>query len=135
MVAGVEAVTALVLIVKVALAAPARTVTLEGTLAATLLLESVTWAPPAGAGALSAIVPVEELPPVTVEGLSVSEERVGTGDGEDEGCSKITTAGFGSFIETDTNFDVEMAYTTALPPDPEVTVMVPRPFVGDEDIE
>src|SRR5712672_1049146 len=108
MVAGVEAMTAQVLIVKVALAAPARTVTLEGTLAAALLLESVTWAPPAGAGPLSVAVPVEELPPVTVEGLSVSDDRVGTGDGEDEGRSKITTAGLGSFIETDTNFDVEM---------------------------
>ena len=108
MVTGVDAVTALVLIVKVALAAPAGTITLEGTLATVLLLESRTWAPPAGAGALSVTVPVEELPPVTVEGLSVSEERVGTGDGEDRDCSKIKTAGFGSFIETDTNFDAEM---------------------------
>jgi hypothetical protein len=61
--------------------APAPTVTLEGTLAApVLLLESMTWAPPAGAGPLSVTLPVEELPPVTFKGLSVSEERVGSGD-------------------------------------------------------
>ncbi len=43
MVTAVDAVTALVLTVKVALAAPAATVTLDGTLAAAvLLLESVT---------------------------------------------------------------------------------------------
>jgi hypothetical protein len=108
MVTRVDAATALVLIVKVALAAPAGTVTLEGTLAAVLLLERTTWAPPAGAGPLSVTVPVEELPPVTVEGFSVSEERVGTGDGEDEDWSKIKTAGFGSFMETVTNFAEEM---------------------------
>jgi hypothetical protein len=79
MVTEVDTATALVLIVKVALAAPARTVTLEGILAAALLLESTTWAPPVGAGPLSVTVPVEELPPVTLEGLSVSEERVGSG--------------------------------------------------------
>lgn len=68
--------------VKVALVAPAGTVTLAGTLAVPgLLLESMIWAPPAGAGPLSFTVPVEELPPVTLEGLSVSEERVGSGEG------------------------------------------------------
>jgi hypothetical protein len=68
--------------VKVALVAPAATVTLEGTLAApVLLLESMIWAPPTGAGPLSVTVPVEELPPVTFEGLSLSEERVGGGAG------------------------------------------------------
>ncbi len=49
MVTGVEMVTALVLTVKVALLAPARTVTLEGT----------------------------RTPPVTLVGFSVSEESVG----------------------------------------------------------
>jgi hypothetical protein len=78
----VEKRTVDVFTVKVALVAPAATVTLEGTLATpVLLLESVTWAPLAGAGPLSVTVPVEELPPVTVEGLSVSEERVGSDDG------------------------------------------------------
>ena len=74
---GVEMVTALVLTVKVALLAPARTVTLEGTLATTLLLESITCAPPVGAGPLSVTVPVDCTPPVTLVGFSVSEERLG----------------------------------------------------------
>jgi len=62
MVTAVEAVTALVLTVNVALVAPATTVTLEGTRAAPLLLESATVAPPAGAAPLNVTVPVEEFP-------------------------------------------------------------------------
>ena len=78
MVTGVDAATALVLIVKVALLLPAGTVTLEDTLAAPLLLESVACAPPAGAGPLSVTVPVDDcVPPVTLIGLNVSEETVG----------------------------------------------------------
>ena len=66
----------------VALVAPAGTVTLEGTLAAPLLLESSTCAPPVSAGPLSVTVPVEVCaPPVTLVGFSVSEERVGSADG------------------------------------------------------
>lgn len=56
-----------VLTVNVALVNPAATVTLEGTVAAdVLLLESATTDPPAGAGPLSVTVPVEELPPCTL---------------------------------------------------------------------
>ncbi len=71
--------TGLVLTVKVPLVAPAGTITLEGTVAApVLLLESRTWAPPAGAGPFSVTVPVEDCtPPITLVGLSVSEETVG----------------------------------------------------------
>ena len=66
----------------VALVAPAGTVTLEGTLAAPLLLESRTCTPPAGAGPLSVAVPVEDCkPPITLVGFSESEERVGGGGG------------------------------------------------------
>ncbi len=73
-----ETVTAPVLTVNVALVAPAVTVTLEGALAAPLLLESITCAPPVSAGPLSVTVPVEDCtPPVTLVGLSVSEERFG----------------------------------------------------------
>src|SRR2546428_402349 len=64
---------------KVELVAPAGMVTLEGTVAAdVLLLESATAAPPAGAGPYSITVPVEDSrPPVTLVGISVSEERIG----------------------------------------------------------
>src|SRR2546426_12268946 len=42
-----------------------------------LLLESVTCAPPAGAGAFSVTVPAEGFPPVTLAGLRASEETIG----------------------------------------------------------
>src|SRR2546425_11486542 len=76
MVAGVDAAPALVVTVNGALVAPAGTVTVAGTVAAAVLsLDSVTCAPPAGAGPSSVAVPVEVLPPVTVGGLTASEER------------------------------------------------------------
>jgi len=107
MVTVVDAATALVLTVNVALVAPAATVTLEGTLAAAvLLLESVTCAPPVGAGPLSVTVPVEEFPPVTLVGFSESEER--ERDAETEDSSKSQTAGLGSFSGTATNFEAEI---------------------------
>jgi len=62
----------------VAVVAFAATVTLAGTWAAVvLLLESVTTAPPAGAGPLNVTVPVEELPPITDEGLRLTEASAG----------------------------------------------------------
>ena len=80
MVTAVDVATALVLTVNVALVAPATTVTLAGTLAAdVLLLESAICAPPAGAGPPSVTVPVDEFPPVTLVGFSVSEAKVGGG--------------------------------------------------------
>jgi hypothetical protein len=74
----VDVATALVFTGKVARVAPAGTVTLAETVAATLLLESVTCAPPVGAGPFSVTVPVgEEVPPVTLVRLRVSAERTG----------------------------------------------------------
>ena len=68
--------------VKVALLAPAGTSTLKGTLAAPLLLESMTCTPPAGATLLKVTVPVENSrPPTTLEGFRVNEVRVGGGGG------------------------------------------------------
>jgi len=77
-VAEVDMRTIDVLTVKVALALPAGTVTVNGTLAAPLPLESMTCAPPAGAGPLSVTVPMEDCkPPTTLVGFSVSEATVG----------------------------------------------------------
>ena len=73
-VTAVDLVTALVPTANVALVAPAGTGTLVSTLAtALLLLES--GAPPAGAGPFNVTVPVEELPPVTLVGLSGESRR------------------------------------------------------------
>src|SRR5439155_6547402 len=75
---GVDDATASVVTVNVRLVLPAATDTVEGTVAMpVLLLDSVTTAPPLGAAALKVTVPVEELPPTTVVGLTVTEESVG----------------------------------------------------------
>jgi hypothetical protein len=66
--------TGLVATLKVALAAPAATVTVAGTVADVLLLPSATCAPPAGAGPLNVTVPVAALPPVTLAGLVLRDE-------------------------------------------------------------
>src|SRR5215472_2706220 len=74
----VAVVTAFVVIAKLALAAPAATVTEAGTAAArVLLLVSVTTAPPDGAAVPSVTVPVLPAPPVTVPGFRVTEARGG----------------------------------------------------------
>src|SRR2546427_513478 len=76
MVTGVDAVTELAVTVKLALLAPPGMVTLAATLATdVLLLERVTSAPPAGAAAAKVTVPVEELPPTTLVGLTVTALR------------------------------------------------------------
>ena len=72
----VDDVTAVVITVKVAVKLPAATVTLDGMVADVLLLDSATEIPPAGAGALKVTVPVDELPPGTLAGLSDTEESV-----------------------------------------------------------
>jgi hypothetical protein len=76
----VAVLTTLVLTVKVALVAPALTVTDAGTVAAAvLLLDKITTAPSLGAGALSTMVPVEGLPPLTLDGTTVREETARSG--------------------------------------------------------
>ena len=62
---------------KLALLWPAGTVTLAGTMAMALsLVASVTTTPPDGAAPESITVPWDESPPLTVVGLSVSEDRL-----------------------------------------------------------
>jgi hypothetical protein len=70
------AVTGLVVTVKVELVAPGATVADAGTLAAAvLLLDKVITAPAMGAGPFSVTVPVEEPPPPTLDGATLSDER------------------------------------------------------------
>jgi len=78
MVTLLVAATATVLIAKLALVAPAATVTLAG-VEATLgaALDSVTTAPPVGAALLSVTVPWGEFPPTIMAGLSESDNSVG----------------------------------------------------------
>lgn len=83
---AVELATALVPRLKVALVAPAATVTLAGELTAGLPLESATCAPPAGAGAFSVTVPVAGLPPVTLAGLTLRAETIGGSTVSDTLC-------------------------------------------------
>ena len=73
-VTAVLAVTDRVVTPKVALVAPAATVTVAGTVATlVLLLVSVTTAPPDGAARVRLTVPWELFPPATVVGLSAIE--------------------------------------------------------------
>ena len=102
----VDEATGLVLTANVAVVAPAATVTSGGTLAAPLLLESATCAPPVGARPLNVTVPVEEFPLVPLVGFSESEERERDAGTEDSSKAKI--AGLGSFCETATNFVAEI---------------------------
>ena len=73
----VDAVTEVVVTLKLAVVDPAATVTLAGTVATTvLLLERVTAVAAEGAG-LMLTVPCEVLPPATVAGVSVTLLRAG----------------------------------------------------------
>jgi hypothetical protein len=76
MVAGVEVVTPVVVAWKVAVVAPAATVTVAGTVAAVLLLESVTEAL-AAAAPFSVTVPVDDVPPVTDVGFMATVAMAG----------------------------------------------------------
>jgi len=86
MVGAVEAVTVDVAIVKVALVAPAATVTLAGTLATALELLRLTTAPPAGAPEVSVTVPCDELPPTTELGARLTADKLATGGGGGVPC-------------------------------------------------
>ena len=78
-VTAVGTVTALVVLAKVFVVAPAATVTETGTVAAALLLASITTAPPAGAALLSVTVPVLPAPPVTAVGFTLTPFKAAGG--------------------------------------------------------
>ena len=80
MVTGVDVDPTDVVMAKFADVLPSGTVTDAGTVAAALLLLSVTTAPPAGAWAVSVTVPVEPVPPTTDAGFTLTElSAAGTG--------------------------------------------------------
>jgi hypothetical protein len=82
MVTVVEDATTTVVAWNAALVWPCATVTLAGTVATlALLLLSATSAPAAGAAVLSATLPAEAVPAVTVPGFRLTLERVGAGAG------------------------------------------------------
>ena len=76
-VAETAVLTALVVTVNVADVCPAATVTVPGTLADELLDASPTTKPPVGAGPLRVTVPVEEDPPTTEAGFTVTDATEG----------------------------------------------------------
>lgn len=76
-VAVTAALTAAVVTVNVADVCPAATVTVPGTVADELLDASATTRPPVGAGPLNVTVPVDETPPATVVGLTITEDVTG----------------------------------------------------------
>ncbi len=77
MVAVTRVPTAVVLTANVPDVLPVGTRAETGTIADLLLLDSVTLKPPAGAGPLRTMVPVEGFPPTTVLGLKVIVETCG----------------------------------------------------------
>src|SRR3954451_24631785 len=74
---------------KLALFAPAGTVTLGGTVAAFVSsLDSATVKPPVGAAAVSVTVPVTGVPPTTSVGLTFTVESAAAGDGAGAGAGE-----------------------------------------------
>ena len=79
MVAVAEEVTVVVVTVNVAVVLPAATATVAGTVAEVLLLDKLTEIPPVGAAVLKVTVPVDELPPITLVGLSDTDDKANVG--------------------------------------------------------
>ena len=87
--------TELVVIVNAPLVAPAGIFTLAGTVAAALLLEMLTTAPPAGAAEVNVTVPCEVFPPVTDPGFNVIVESAAAGAGVGVGGGGVGLGGGG----------------------------------------
>ena len=78
-VTGVDIPTDVVVTVKLALVAPAGTVTFAGVEAAAESSERDTVMPPLGAAPLNVTVPFEEVPPTTLVGLTERADSVTVG--------------------------------------------------------
>jgi len=76
MVAVANEATVVVVTANVALVPPGATVTVDGTVADALSLDSETEMPPLGATLVKVTVPADELPPVTLIGLSDTDAGV-----------------------------------------------------------
>jgi hypothetical protein len=116
--------TDVVVTVKFAVVAPAATVTLDGTVAAAESSERVTTAPPLGAAALKVTVPVEELPPPTVVGLSDIAESTGPGGAvtlSDVDGLRCSSAEMLTVVSVDTG-DVEIGKVALVAPALTVTL-------------
>ena len=133
----VEISTSDVVTVKLALVAPAGTITLPGTWATPgLLLESATATPPAGAGPLSVTVPLEACTaPMTLDGLSNSAVSVGAGGAAVGPGSRSQIEGLTSLTGSTASLVGVMTYAMALPAAGEVMATVPLPFKGVEVME
>src|SRR6476469_2124990 len=114
MVAIVPAITVVVLTLNVAVVTPAATVAEVGTVAAVLLLASITTAPPAGAAALSVTVPVLFAGPVRLPGFSVIEASAGlTIDAPEAGGVRTgvgVAVGFGFGVAVGFGFGVAVGF-------------------------
>ena len=111
-VTAVEIDTETVVTVNVVLALPAGTVTLAGTVAAELLLDSNPIVPPAGAAPLSVTVPVEGFPPTTEVGFMDRETSdTVTGTGFTVRLAGLVTPPYTAEIVTAVEFDTETVVT------------------------
>jgi len=72
--------TVLVATLKLAVVLPAATVTVAGTIAEALLLDSAREMPPVGAAPVKVTVPVADVPPVTLAGFTTTD-KMATGGG------------------------------------------------------
>ena len=112
MVTEVADATAAVVAWNMALVWPCVTITLAGTVAALgMLLLTATSAPPAGAAALSAMVPVEAAPPVTVLGFRLRESAA-------SGAVRILRASLDPLVVLDSVPEKVPAVCGGVPPQP-----------------
>jgi len=101
----------LVVMEKVAEVCPAATSSIAGTMAAGLLLDRLTAAPPAGATVANVTVPMLPVPPVTVEGDAEMLASVARLAGGGLTVSVVLT----ELIELAAIVAVRVALTTVLP--------------------